>query len=148
MEKKYKENNIEQEKTLAIIKPDGMQYIDKIIEMFYKNDLKIQNYKIEYLTEEKLNEHYSHLVDRPFYPKLKEFMMSSPVAIMILEGENSIEKLRNLMGPTDSTKANSDTIRGKFGTNNMYNAIHGSDSKENAIIEINRFFKENKKVKK
>ena len=133
--------------TLAIIKPDGMPNIDKIVEMFYNNGLKIKKYKIENLNEELVDEHYSHLLDMPFYPDLKKFMMSAPVAIMILEGEDAVSKLRNLMGPTDSTKASKKTIRGMFGTDKMYNAIHGSDSDENAYIEINRFFKTKTKTK-
>ena len=75
-------------------------------------------------------------------------MTSGLVAVMILTGENAVEKLRVLMGPTDSTKAEKGTIRGEFGTNITYNAIHGSDSKENAIIEIKRFFKEDIKTLK
>lgn len=132
-------------KTLAIVKPDGMAHIDEIINMFYENDLKIGSYKIEKLTEEVIEDHYSHLLDKPFYPKLKNYMMSAPVAVMVLEGENAVEKLRKLMGPTDSTKAEPDTIRGKFGTDITYNAIHGSDSLENAKIEIERFFKPKQK---
>ena len=113
--------------------------------MFYENGLKISSYKIEQLTDEILEEHYSHLLDKPFYPKLRNYMMSAPVAIMVLEGENAVEKLRTLMGPTDATKAEPDTIRGKFGTDITYNAIHGSDSAENAKIEIERFFKAKQK---
>ena len=128
-------------KTLTIIKPDGMKHIDGIINMFYENGLKINSYKLEQLTDEILEEHYSHLSDKPFYPKLRDYMMSSLVAIMVLEGENAVEKLRALMGPTDATKAEPDTIRGKFGTDITYNAIHGSDSDENAKREIERFFK-------
>lgn len=132
-------------KTLAIIKPDGMKNIDKIIDMLYRNGLTIKEYKVEQLTDEILEKHYSHLLDKPFYPKLRNYMMSAPVAIMILEGENAVKKLRKLMGPTDATKAEPDTIRGKFGTDLTYNAIHGSDSDENAKIEIERFFKTKQK---
>lgn len=133
--------------TLAIIKPDGMAHIENIIEMFYKKGLKIANFKVVSLDEDVLSEHYSHLLDKPFYPKLREYMMSEPVALIKLEGENAVEILRDLMGPTDSTKAEKDTIRGMFGTDITYNAIHGSDSKENAEIEIERFFKEKVKTK-
>lgn len=133
------------ERTLAIIKPDGMKHIDQIIEMIYMNGLKIKEYEITILNDELLDEHYSHLIDKPFYAKLKNYMMSDKVAIMVLEGENAVEKLRKLMGPTDSTKAEKGTIRGDFGTDVTYNAIHGSDSKENAQIEIKRFFKQKQK---
>ena len=135
------------EETFAIIKPDGIKNAVQIIDMLYKNGLKIKEYKISRLTSEILKEHYSHVVDKPFYPRLESFMLSSEVVLMILEGENAIEKLRMLMGPTDSTKAPKGTIRGEFGTDVTINTIHGSDSKETAIIEINRFFKNNIKKK-
>ena len=135
----------ELEKTLAIIKPDGIKNITQIIGMIYKSGLKIGKYEIRQLDEEVLSEHYSHLLDKPFYPMLQEYMMSSEVVLMILEGKNAVEKLRNLMGPTDSTKAPKGTIRGEFGTDITYNAIHGSDSKENAKIEIERFFRQKQK---
>lgn len=135
----------ELERTLAIVKPDGIKNIVRIIEMIYKTGLKISKYEIRQLDEEVLSEHYSHLLDKPFYPMLQEYMMSSEVVLMILEGKNAVEKLRNLMGPTDSTKAPKGTIRGEFGTDITYNAIHGSDSKENAEIEIERFFRQKQK---
>lgn len=139
--------NYELEETFAIIKPDGIKNTVSIIDMLYKNGLKIKEYKVEKLSEDILKEHYAHVVDRPFYPTLESFMLSSEVVLMILEGNNAVEKLRTLMGPTDSTKAPKDTIRGKFGTDVTINTIHGSDSKENAIIEINRFFKKDVKKK-
>lgn len=135
------------EQTLAIIKPDGMNNIEKIIGMIYSSGLKIQKYQVRQLDQELLREHYSHLVDRPFYPQLEQFMLSGPVAIMILEGYDAVNKFRKLMGPTDSRKADKDTIRGEFGTDNMYNSVHGSDSKENALIEIERFFELKQKIK-
>lgn len=134
------------EQTLAIIKPDGIKNIEKIIDLIYKNDLKIKEYKLEKLNKEILKEHYAHLLDKPFYKQLEEYMTSGYVAIMILEGENAVEKLRKLMGPTDSRKADKNTIRGLYGTDITYNAIHGSDSIESANIEIKRFFKKNIKT--
>lgn len=134
-----------QERTLAIVKPDGMKNIERIIEMIYKSELKIERFEIKVLDENTIQEHYAHVLEMSFYPRLKNYMMSGEVAIMILAGENAIEKLRNLMGPTDSTKAEPNTIRGMFGTDKTVNAIHGSDSKENAEIEINRFFKQKQK---
>lgn len=132
-------------KTFAIIKPDGMKNIEKIIEMIYKSGLKIDNFEVRLLDENIIDEHYSHLLDKPFYPKLKNYMMSGEVALMVLSGDNAVEKLRELMGPTDSTRAEPNTIRGKFGTDITYNAIHGSDSKESAEAEINRFFNQKQK---
>ena len=136
--------NIEQ--TLAIIKPDGMKNSNEILKMIYDKGLTVDKFKAGYLTKKVLKEHYAHLLDKPFYPQLEEYMLSGEVAILVLEGENAVEKFRNLMGPTDSTKAEPGTIRGKFGKDITHNAIHGSDSKENAEIEINRFFNTNKKV--
>lgn len=133
------------QQTLAIIKPDGIKNAAKIIEMIYKEGLKIEKYEVRMLDEEILSEHYSHLIDKPFYPKLENYMLSSEVVLMILEGANAVEKLRELMGPTDSTKAPKGTIRGEFGTDITYNAIHGSDSAKSAQIEINRFFKQKQK---
>lgn len=139
----YKSEEVQE--TFAIIKPDGMKNAVEIINMIYKEGLKIKKYEIRMLTEEILKEHYAHIVDKPFYPKLESYMLSSEVVIMILEGENAVEKLRNLMGPTNSANAPKGTIRGEFGTDITYNAIHGSDSSLNAKIEINRFFKEKQK---
>lgn len=139
------EKNKKISRTLTIIKPDGMKNINEIIDMFNENGLKINKYDVRYLDEDLISKHYAHLLDKPFYPRLKEYMMSAPVAIMILEGENAVNKLRDLMGPTDSTKAPANTIRGKFGTDITYNAIHGSDSEENAKIEIERFFNQKQK---
>ena len=128
------------EQTLAIIKPDGVKNAISIIDMLYKNDLKIQAYQVKKLNKEILSEHYSHLVNKPFYPELEEYMLSGEVILLILEGENAVEKLRVLMGPTNSCLAEKGTIRGEFGTDITRNAIHGSDSIENAKIEIERFF--------
>lgn len=133
------------QETLAIIKPDGMKNATKIIEMIYNSGLSIKKYEVRKLDKEILSEHYAHLIDKPFYPELEQYMTSTEVIIMILTGRNAVNKFRELMGPTDSTKAPKGTIRGEFGTDIAYNAIHGSDSKENAEIEINRFFKQKEK---
>lgn len=133
------------EETLAIIKPDGMKNFSEIIDMITDSGLKIEKYDIRTLDEQIVDEHYAHLLDKPFYPKLKSYMMSDDVVILVLSGENAVSKLRELMGPTDSTKALPDTIRGKFGTDITYNAIHGSDSLENAKLEIERFFRTKQK---
>jgi len=135
----------ELEKTLAIVKPDGMKNIEYIIEMIYKSGLKITDYKVETLDKETLEEHYAHIVNEKFYPNVEQYMTSGPVAIMVLEGVNAVEKFRDLMGPTDSREAGPNTIRGKYGIDKGTNAVHGSDSPKNAEIEINRFFRENVK---
>ena len=140
-----KDYNKEVENTLAIIKPDGVKNATKIIEMIYKSGLKIKNYEVKMLDKEILSEHYAHLLDKPFYPELESYMLSGEVILMILEGMNAVENFRTLMGPTDSKKAFKGTIRGEFGTDITQNAIHGSDSKENAEIEIERFFRQKQK---
>lgn len=128
------------EQTLAIIKPDGVKNAIHIIDMLYKNDLKIKAYQVKRLDKEILRVHYAHLVDKPFYPEIESYMTSGEVVLLILEGENAVERLRTLMGPTNSTLAEKGTIRGDFGTDITRNAIHGSDSVENAKLEIERFF--------
>jgi len=92
------------------------------------------------LSDEVLNEHYAHLTELPFFPEIVEFMKSSPVVALILEGENAVSGIRDLLGPTDSTKAPAGTIRGDMGTTSMENICHASDSVENAAIEVERFF--------
>lgn len=136
------------EKTLVLIKPDGMENIDKIIEILYKNGLKIDEYKIMQLDDEIIKEHYGHVMDRPFFPALKEFMTSSPIAAMILTGENAVLKTREIIGKTNSKEAAEGTVRNLYGTDSTKNAIHASDSVENAEIEINRFFRREKTKRK
>ena len=138
--------NTKYEKTLCIIKPDGYIHKYEILNMIVKEGLIISKIKEEVLNSELLQQHYSHLLDKPFYHKLEMYMLSSPVILMIIEGDNAVSRLRDLVGPTDSTKASPDTIRGKFGKDITYNAVHASDSVENAECEINLFFKEKQKV--
>lgn len=138
--------NNEKEQTLAIIKPDAFEFSEEIKKILLNNGFDIKNEKITILDEEILKEHYSHLINEPFYSRLENYMMSGYVDIMILERDNAVEKLRELMGPTNSKEASKNTIRGIYGTDITFNAIHGSDSLENAQLEIKRFFKENEKV--
>ena len=88
-----------------------------------------------------LSEHYAHIADRPFFPEIVEFMSSRPVLALIFNGAGAVAKVRELLGPTDSRKAEKGTIRGDLGTNNMLNVVHASDSPENAEIEVRRFFR-------
>jgi nucleoside-diphosphate kinase len=92
------------------------------------------------LTDEVLAEHYAHVADRPFFPGLRSFMQQSSVIALALSGEDAVKRVRDLMGPTDSRKAPKGTIRGDLGKDAMMNLIHGSDSPENAAIELKRFF--------
>lgn len=99
------------------------------------------------LSSEVLHEHYAHIADKPFYPEVKTFMQSSPVIAMVLEGENIVDKMREMLGVTDCTEADSGTIRAEYGSKDsktckMMNIVHASDSEENAEMEIKRFFDE------
>jgi nucleoside-diphosphate kinase len=93
------------------------------------------------LTPTLLREHYAHVATKPFYPEIEQFMSSRPVIMMALRGPGIVQKVRDLLGPTDSRKAAKGTIRGDFGTEMMKNVVHASDSDENAQIELARFFK-------
>ena len=132
---------MEEQQTLVLIKPDGMEHIEEIIEILYNNGLKIDEFKVMQLDNEIISEHYAHVMDRPFFPALKDFMTSAPIAAMILSGENAVAKVRTVIGCTNSKEAAEGTVRNLYGTDSTKNAIHASDSVENAQIEINRFFR-------
>ena len=124
-----------------LIKPDGMKNIGYILEIFYKNNLKIDEFKIMRLDDEILAEHYAHVADKPFYPDMRDFMKSSSIAAMILVGDNAVDKVREIIGCTDPALASKGTVRYLYGTDKTKNAVHASDSAENALVEIERFFK-------
>ncbi|MDY0132698.1 MAG: nucleoside-diphosphate kinase [Desulforegulaceae bacterium] len=130
------------EKTLGMIKPDAVEKnaIGKIISMIEDESIKIKAIKMTRLTKKSAEEFYSVHKEKPFFSQLVEFMTSGPVVPMILEGENVIQKYRELMGETDFTKAKKGTIRKNFGSAMEKNAVHGSDSPENAKKEISFFF--------
>jgi nucleoside-diphosphate kinase len=130
------------EQTLSIIKPDAVKkgVIGKIIDRFESNGLRIAAIKKAQLTEEKAGGFYAVHKDRPFFKDLVEFMTSGPVVIMVLEGENAVLKNRDLMGATNPKEAAAGTIRADFAESIDANAVHGSDSLENAKIEIDFFF--------
>ncbi|MCS7064075.1 MAG: nucleoside-diphosphate kinase [Methylacidiphilales bacterium] len=131
------------EKTLIILKPDCIEkgLIGRVIQRFEDAGFSIVGCKMARLDSDILRSHYAHIADRPFYPEIEEFMRSRPVIIMALAGKDVIQKVRELLGPTDSTKAPKGTIRGDFGTSVMKNVVHASDSPESAAIELERFFK-------
>jgi nucleoside-diphosphate kinase len=132
------------EKTLIILKPDCIEkrLVGRVIQRFEEAGFKIAGSKMLKLNGQILREHYAHIVEEPFYPEIEQFMSSTPVIVLALEGENIIQKVRDLLGPTDSQKAPKGTIRGDYGTSIMKNVVHASDSPENAHLELNRFFKE------
>ena len=129
-------------RTFTMIKPDAVAAgnIGAIIDQIIKNGFKIAAMKYTYLTPEKAGQFYAVHKDRPFYADLVSFMSSGPIVAAILEKENAIEDFRKLIGATDPTKADAGTIRNKFAKSIDANAIHGSDSDENAKIEGDFFF--------
>lgn len=130
------------EQTLSIIKPDAVKkgVIGKIISRFETNGLRIAAAKKLLLSTEDAKKFYEVHKDRPFYGELVEFMTSGPVVVMVLEGENAVAKNRELMGATNPKEAAPGTIRADFAESIDANAVHGSDSLENAKIEIAFFF--------
>ncbi len=130
------------ERTLSIIKPDAVQKnaIGKIIDRFESNGLKIAAMRKLQLSEKNAQDFYAIHKERPFFKDLVSFMISGPVVVMVLEGENAVKKNRELMGDTDPKKAAKGTIRADFAESIDANAVHGSDSLENAKNEIAFFF--------
>lgn len=130
------------ERTYIMTKPDAYKrkLIGKIISRIEEKGYQITDMKMMMLNEEILKEHYSHLVDVPFFPKIVEFMTSGPVIGMIVEGPEVVKGMRILMGTTKWHDAVPGTIRGDYANTTTENLIHGSDSVENAEIEIKRFF--------
>jgi nucleoside-diphosphate kinase len=131
------------QKTFVIFKPDCMEkhVVGTVLSRFEAAGFDIIGCKMTRLTPELLREHYAHVASKPFYPEIEQFMSSRPVIVMALQGDNIVQKVRDLLGPTDSRKAAKGTIRGDFGTEMMKNVVHASDSDENAKIELARFFK-------
>ncbi|HRD54992.1 MAG TPA: nucleoside-diphosphate kinase [Parachlamydiaceae bacterium] len=131
------------EQTLSIIKPDAVKnrHIGDIISRFEKNNLKVVALKMVHLDKAQAGDFYAVHKGRPFYAELVDFMSSGPVVVMVLDGEHAVGKNRELMGATDPAKALPGTIRKDFAESLGKNAVHGSDSLENAKIEIDFFFK-------
>ena len=130
------------EKTLSIIKPDavGKNLIGKIITRFEENGLYLVAGKLVHLTDDMASGFYAEHDGKPFFNDLKKFMTSGPVFIQILEGENAVQKNRDLMGSTNPQEANPGTIRADFANSIDANAVHGSDSERSASREIAFFF--------
>lgn len=130
------------ERTLSIIKPDavGNNVIGKILQRFEDNNLKIVASKMMHLSKEKAEGFYAIHKDKPFFEKLINFMISGPVIVQVLEGDNAISKNREIMGATNPDEAKNGTIRKDFARSIDENAVHGSDAVETANIEIKYFF--------
>ena len=132
------------EKTLSIIKPDAVErnLEDKIISFFKTNNLNILKSKKVKISKEEAEEFYKVHQTKPFYKDLCNYLSSGPIAVLILEGEEAIAKNRELMGATDPLNAKEGSLRKMYGISIDKNSVHGSDSPENAKIEINFFFKD------
>ncbi len=128
--------------SLILLKPDCLdnKIAGQVITRFENNGYSLVASKMIQLDDALLKEHYSHVAHLPFFPEIASFMSARPVLALILEGENVIQGVRDLLGPTDSTIAPAGTIRGDLGTDRMRNVAHASDSIESAAAEIERFF--------
>ena len=130
------------QKTFSIIKPDAVKrnLIGHINQMIESSDLKILASKKMYLTKKQAEIFYNVHKERPFFNSLVEFMTSGPVQVQVLEGENAVSKYRKIMGATNPEEAENGTIRKLYAESIEANSVHGSDSEENAKIEIQFFF--------
>jgi len=130
------------ERTFSIVKPDGVQknLIGAVYSRFEQSGLRIVAAKMLHLTLAQAEGFYAVHRERPFFKDLCKYMTSGPVMIQVLEGENAVAKNRELMGATDPKKAAAGTIRADFAASIEENVVHGSDSAENAAIEIAFFF--------
>ena len=130
------------EQTLSIIKPDAVERnLDNEIKSFFeKNNLKILKSRKVQITKEEAKEFYKVHQTKPFYNDLCAYLSSGPIVVMVLEGEEAISRNRKLMGATDPTKSEEGTLRKMYGISIDKNSVHGSDSVENAKLEINFFF--------
>jgi nucleoside-diphosphate kinase len=132
------------ERTLSIIKPDGLEkgVIGKIISRFEEKGLKPVAIRLQQLSQKEAEGFYAVHKERPFFKDLVSFMVSGPVVLMALEGEGAVLKNREIMGATNPAQADAGTIRKDFATSIDKNTVHGSDSLDNAKIEIAYFFRE------
>ena len=130
------------ERTLSIIKPDGVKrgLIGEVVRMLEQNNLDIVAMKMLHMTKKQAEGFYAVHRERPFFESLTDFMSSGPAIVMVLEGDNAITRYRDLMGATDCREAAEGTIRKAFGTDIEQNVVHGSDAPETASFEIAYFF--------
>lgn len=130
------------ETTLVLFKPDCVErkLCGTVLSRFEQEGFQIVGLKMMVLDEEILREHYEPLQHEPFFPGLLEFMLSGPVLVLGLKGENAIKRVRDIIGITDPSKAEPGTIRNEYGTNTQRNIAHASDSSQAAHDEMQRFF--------
>lgn len=131
------------EQTLAILKPDSVQgdHIGEMLARYEKNGLRIAGLKMTRLSKEQAEQFYAIHKDRPFYSELVNFMSSGPVVAIVLQGDDAVAKNRKVIGATDPKKADAGTLRADFAESMGRNAVHGSDTPENAKNEVSFFFK-------
>jgi nucleoside-diphosphate kinase len=130
------------ERTFSIIKPDATRrnITGKIVSCFEEGGLRVVAQKRIHMTEQQAKDFYAVHKERPFYNDLVSFMISGPVVVQVLEGENAVERNREIMGATNPKDADEGTVRKLYAESIEANSVHGSDSPENAKIEINFFF--------
>lgn len=128
--------------TLVLLKPDCIagRKVGEVIKRFEDAGFQIRACRMFRADAALLREHYAHIADKPFFPEVETFMQSTPVIALALSADDAINRVRELIGPTDSKKAAKGTVRGDFGVDVMVNIVHASDSPENAAIELKRFF--------
>ena len=131
------------EKTLVLLKPSCVQrqLIGEVVNRFERRGLRIAGMKMMQLSDDILREHYAHLADKPFFPTLAASMQASPVIALALEGIDAVRVVRAMTGATNGRAAAPGTIRGDYSMSNQQNIVHASDSPENALIELARFFR-------
>jgi nucleoside-diphosphate kinase len=131
------------ETTLILFKPDAVskKLVGQTLARFEGAGLAIRGIKMLRFEDSLLREHYSHIASKPFFPEVQQFMQSTPIIALALEGDDAVARVRDLLGPTDSKKAAKGTIRGDLGLDVMVNVCHASDSVETAKAEVNRFFR-------
>jgi Nucleoside diphosphate kinase len=132
------------ERTLVLLKPNCVQrgLIGEIIGRFEKKGLRLEGMKMMWLDDNILNEHYAHLLDKPFYARIKESMERCPVVVCCWTGPDAVSVVRTMAGKTNGREAAPGTIRGDYSMSVQENIVHTSDSFETALVEIKRFFYE------
>lgn len=127
-----------------ILKPSAIQraLVGEVIKRFEQKGLHLSGLKMSQLNESILDEHYAHLANRPFFSRIKDSMMITPVIVTCWEGKDAVQVVRNMTGSTNSREAVPGTIRGDFSMSMQENIVHTSDSVENAKVELARFFRE------
>ncbi len=132
-----------EEKTLIILKPDAVHrgLMGEVIGRFERKGLRIVGMKMIELEDALLEAHYAHIKDKPFFSGIKTFMKTSPVVVLALSGINAVAATRLIVGPTKAYEGAAGTIRGDLSLSTQSNLVHASDSIENGIVEVERFFK-------